>query len=560
MSTVKRKRAIIWLLGLFISGIVVVVPPVYFYISYSYIAGNLASEAEINAYIISQSISRNPEMWEFEHVRIEEYLSRRPMGGDSETRRVFNIKNDIIAQSVNELARPILTKSSVLRDSGVEVGRIEISRSLRHLMEQTGLAALVITLLGLSMYLILRALLLHSLNRAQNLVEQNEARYRAVVEDLPMLLCRFLSDGTVSFVNKAYCRYFGKTIEEVLGHSFQLPALKEEQRFVPSQLGFLTTDNPTETYELRVIAGNGETRWQRWIVRAIFQEGRQVEFQSIGEDITERKQAEEERLQEEQRLRQAQKVESLGRMAGAIAHHFNNMLGAVMGNLELALCEVPQWSELEENITEALKASRRAAEISRFMLAYLGQTTGKKEAIDLTEAVRDTYTLLNTSLPKNVKLKTDFQPQRPIIRADGVQMKQVFTNLLLNAIEAIGKEEGSITLATRVMEAKEIREARLFPLDWEPKSESYACLSVSDTGCGLDAVNQEKIFDPFFSTKFTGRGLGLSVALGLVRTHEGAISIESKPGQGTTFKVFLPLLTQQELCSHENEAPCLWSH
>ncbi|MBF0530254.1 MAG: PAS domain S-box protein, partial [Deltaproteobacteria bacterium] len=254
---------------------------------------------------VSQNISFNPELWEFEHSRIEEYLSRRPISGEAETGRIFNLKNDIIVRSGNELAPPIITKSSVLRDSGVEVGRIEISRSLRPLMEQTGLIAGGIALLVLSVYLLLRALLFRTLNRARNLVEQKEAHYRAVVEDIPMMLCRFFSDGRLSFANNAYCRYFDKTTEEVLGDSFKLPVLEEDRRFDPSRLSFLTSDNPTETYEFRVIAGNGETRWQRWIIHAIFQEGRQVEFQSISEDITERKQAEEERERVVRELRSA---------------------------------------------------------------------------------------------------------------------------------------------------------------------------------------------------------------------------------------------------------------
>ena len=220
MKTVNRMRALIWLLGFFFVSVVVVVPPGYFYVSYTYMAGNLASEAEINGYIISQNISRNPEMWEFEHVRIEEYLSRRPSGGESETRRVFNKKNDVIAKSVSPLAPPIMTRTSPLKDSGVVVGRIDISRSLRPLLEETVVVALVVYLSGLGLYLVLRSLLVHHLQRAQNLVEENKALYRAVVEDIPMLLCRFLPDGRVSFVNSAYCRYFGRTTARNPGKRF----------------------------------------------------------------------------------------------------------------------------------------------------------------------------------------------------------------------------------------------------------------------------------------------------------------------------------------------------
>ena len=292
MKTIKRSRAITWLLGMFISGLVVVVPPGYFYITYSYTAGNLASEAEINARIISQIISLHPELWEFERSRIEEYLSHRPTDGIAETRRVFNSKGELIAESINELKPPIVTESSVLMDSGVAAGRIEISRSLRPLMEQTGLVGLFVALSGLGAYAILRALMLHTLDRAQNMVKRNEARYSAVVEDIPMMLCRFLFDGTLSFVNNAYCRFLGKSSDELLGHPFEVPVLEEGQRVTPTELRALTADNPTVNYELRVHEENGEARWQRWIIRAIFQQGRQIEFQAIGEDISQRKQVE----------------------------------------------------------------------------------------------------------------------------------------------------------------------------------------------------------------------------------------------------------------------------
>jgi PAS domain S-box-containing protein len=258
-------------------------------------------------------------------------------------------------------------------------------------------------------------------------------------------------------------------------------------------------------------------------------------------DITERKRAEAEKIQMEQRLQKLEKAESLGRMAGSIAHHFNNKLAAVMGNLELALDDLPQGSDARASIVESMKASRQAAEVSQLMLAYLGQTTGRKEPVDLLKTIRETLPVLDTSTSQHVHLKTDFPPQRPIILGNNVHVKQMITNLVSNAAEAIDQNEGDITVTIQVMATAEIRGLRFFPLDWEPKAEQYVCLSVSDTGCGMDVATQEKVFDPFFSTKFTGRGLGMSVLLGLVRTHDGAITVMSSPGRGAMFRVFFPL-------------------
>ncbi len=210
------------------------------------------------------------------------------------------------------------------------------------------------------------------------------------------------------------------------------------------------------------------------------------------------KQAEEERMQFEHRLQQAQKAESLSRMAGAIAHNFNNMLGAAIGNLEIALDEVSQGSELQTCISEAMKASHRAAEISRFMLTYLGQTTGKAEPVDPAEASREACALLAGSIPPNVHLKAELPSLGPPIKADGAHLTQILTSLIANAVEAIGEGEGEISLAVHAVPGIDVRESRFFPLGWKPKAKAYACFSVVATGCGMDSSTLDRIFDPFF--------------------------------------------------------------
>lgn len=242
----------------------------------------------------------------------------------------------------------------------------------------------------------------------------------------------------------------------------------------------------------------------------------------------------------------AQKAESLARMAGAIAHNFNNKLMAVLGNLELALGFLPQESNPRTKVLKAVQASHEAAEISRLMLACIGQMAGKKESVYLAETISKTLPLLTTPLPPNVHLKTEILAPGPIILADPVHIKQILTNLVLNALEAIGDQEGDISVAICEMSSPLVGESRVFPPEWESKAEGYACLSVSDTGCGLDTEMLENIFDPFFSTKFIGRGLGLSVVLGLVRVYEGAIAVKSQVGRGTTFDVLFPVIGNRQ--------------
>ncbi len=313
----------------------------------------------------------------------------------------------------------------------------------------------------------------------------------------------------------------------------------------------MTTSGSPETAEMEVEALGGI-----YLVTCtpLFDpNGRLQKVIHIATDVTERKRAEEERLKVERRLQQAEKAESLGRMAGAIAHHFNNLLGAVIGNLEMALLDLPPLSSTRDTLGEALKASRRAAEVSDLMLAYLGQTLSQRGPVDPIKVWRETLPLLNASLPKEVRLKTEFPVPEIIILADALQLRQVLSNLVVNAGEAIGDRAGEITVAVSVMPATEIRSPRFFPVNWEPKEEAYVCLSVSDEGGGMDPAILEKIFDPFFTTKLTGRGLGLAVVLGLVGAQEGALAVENEPGRGSTFRVFLPLPDQALLPARKEE-------
>lgn len=262
----------------------------------------------------------------------------------------------------------------------------------------------------------------------------------------------------------------------------------------------------------------------------------------IARDITERRQAQADKENLEAQNRQLQKAESLGRMAAAIAHHFNNQLSAVIGNLDLALTAVSRGENPRETISAAIRASNRAAQMSKQMLTYLGQSFDTKEPLDLSDACRQSLPLLQAMMSENVILKTDLASSGPVIMANINQMQQVMTNLITNAWEAIGGSPGAIFLNIKTVPAVNIPSTHRFPLDWQPRDPAYACLDVTDTGCGIEETDIEKIFDPFFSSKFTGRGMGLAVVLGIVRAHGGAITVESTPGKGSSFRVFLPVV------------------
>ncbi|MFN2358765.1 MAG: response regulator [Desulfotignum sp.] len=241
------------------------------------------------------------------------------------------------------------------------------------------------------------------------------------------------------------------------------------------------------------------------------------------------------------KLQRAQKAESLGRMAGAIAHHFNNQLSVVIGNLEMALEDCPGNAVYRENLLEAMRASHRSAEISGLMLTYLGQGGGKPREMDLSRICLENMSLLRTTVPRGIVLETDFMSVGSTVLVDDTQMQMVLVHLITNAAEAIGDNKGRIRLTTKNLCLSDMPRLVTAPVDWKPAAGLYACLEVSDTGCGIAGKDMDNLFDPFFTTKFTGRGLGLPVILGLVKSWDGAVCVESKKGHGSCFRVFLPV-------------------
>jgi len=274
---------------------------------------------------------------------------------------------------------------------------------------------------------------------------------------------------------------------------------------------------------------------------------------SIIHDITNRKRAEAQKAELEAQNRQLQKAESLGCMAGAIAHHFNNQLQVVMGNLEMAMMDdLPRGSQ---TLTEALKAARKAAEVSSLMLTYLGQTPGKHEPLDLSDVSRLGLSMLRTVIPNKVIVVSELPSPGPTIRANANQMNQVLSNLFTNALESICDDSGTLRLAIKTVTPADIPALHRFPIDWQPRSVPHACMEVTDTGCGIADQDIDKIFDPFFTSKFTGRGLGLPVVMGIIGAHGGGITVESKPGRGSVFRAFLPMSTEEILLSPEKTVP-----
>ncbi len=261
--------------------------------------------------------------------------------------------------------------------------------------------------------------------------------------------------------------------------------------------------------------------------------------QELQQEIDARHAEETQRRNLEKKLQQAQKLESLGVLAGGIAHDFNNLLMGVLGNAEMALLDLAPESPALPCITDIQTSALRLAELTKQMLAYSGRGKFVVEHINISKMVEEITHLLEVSIPKKVVIKYDLAQDLPAIEADASQVRQVIMNLLTNAAEACQDRSGIVTLHTGFVHADEKYISENYLLDQLPEG-YYVYLEVSDTGCGMDEQAQEKIFDPFFSTKFTGRGLGLAAVLGIVRGHGGAIKVYSEPKRGSSFKVLLP--------------------
>lgn len=286
-------------------------------------------------------------------------------------------------------------------------------------------------------------------------------------------------------------------------------------------------------FEERILRPDGEQRWLRSQGTLVLDaQGRVERLVGVCLDITELHEASE-------ALRQAQKLESLGLLAGNVAHDFNNILTAMLGSLEMARSHTPVESKARPYLAKVERSVARAADLARQMLAYSGRGRFVVRPLDLNAVAEEWTHLLSASLPKKVRLRLELSPSLPAVDGDATQIQQVIMNLVINAAEAIGEAEGAITLrtGTRELQARDLKE--LIPQGERPPG-PYVSLEVEDTGQGMAPEVLARVFDPFFTTKPSGRGLGLSAMLGILRGHGAGLKLASEPGLGTRFTLFFP--------------------
>ena len=492
-------------------------------------------------------------------------------------------------------------------------------------------------------------------HRVEGALRQNEERYRAVVEDQSELIARFRPDGTLLFVNGAYCRFFGQKLEEITGQKWQAVPVPEDLPQIEAQLRQLSPAQPVVVIENRVFSSSGEVRWMQFINRGFFDAaGQLTEMQAVGRDITARKQAEtelraseeryrslvedspdaigiyqegklafinaagaklfgatttqellgrksdqiihpedhpaaQERLRRlragetgvypaevrylrldgsavavevsaesvnlhgqpamqfiarditerkrlEARARQAQKMEAIGHLAGGMAHEFNNILAAMMLGLDLTRRE-PQTPEANDLLREIQSLADRSAKLVSHLLAFSRKSVIHRKPLDLAAVVTQQTKVLNRLLSERIRFQFALANSQTWVEADQSSVEQVLLNLCLNARDAMPEGGGlRVGLASAEVSAET---AAAHP---QVQPGKFVCLSVADTGCGMDEKTMQRLFEPFFTTKDVGQGTGLGLATvrGLVEQHHGWVEAESRVGAGSTFRVYLP--------------------
>jgi PAS domain S-box-containing protein len=367
---------------------------------------------------------------------------------------------------------------------------------------------------------------------AEEALRESEERFRQIANAAPVIVWTSDPDHGVDFRNEYAQAFTGRTLEQLIGcHWADLVHPDDLDR----QSAFLESLESRRTFQLeyRLRRADGEYRWMldkgtpRFLPNGEF-----AGYVGIVFDFTDVKRSQERALRDKN-------LENLRALSAGIAHDFNTMVGAIFGEVDLALSDMPEGSPGRENVERIDAVAKRAAEIVRLLLAYVGDRSdgNRSELVDLNAVVGEVVPYLKAPILKGAQVRTNLAPKLPSVPANMLQMRLVVLNLVMNAIEALDGDPGLVTVSTAAAQISG-RSANANQL--ELPAGSYVKLEVSDTGRGMANEVKDRIFDPFYTTKFLGRGLGLAAVHGIIRNHHGAINATSAPGDGSTFEVLLP--------------------
>lgn len=382
--------------------------------------------------------------------------------------------------------------------------------------------------------------MLEKLDRQQEELQQSEELYRTVTEFSTDVIFWRAPDKKMIFISSNCAQLTGYSEEEFLADPGLLDTLfhsEDRERWV-NHLHLMDEAGKELPLEFRIVAKTGTARWVSHICTEIHDEnGSFLGLRGNLVDISERKMAEEEKDKIELQFKQAQKMESVGRLAGGVAHDFNNMMGVILGYTELAQCRVSPDHPLYDYLAEIKKAAERSANLTRQLLAFARKQAVTPRELDLNATVAGMLTMLQRLIGEDVSLI--WRPQEDLwpVKMDPSQLDQLLANLCINARDAID-DVGTITIET----GRYVFDEAYCTNHLGFKAGEYVRLAISDNGCGMDKETLAHIFEPFFTTKGVGKGtgLGLATVYGVVKQNNGFVNVYSEPGQGTTFTIYLP--------------------
>jgi PAS domain S-box-containing protein len=393
-------------------------------------------------------------------------------------------------------------------------------------------------------------------HQAEEALRESEKRFRTLFEQSPDAIFVEDNHGRVLDANPAACRLHGVTREQLLATPVTDLVPPEDRVNFNDQFRNVV-DGTWRHFESRSYTVDKRTVPVDVHVSRITYGGAPGLLFHV-RDISERVRVEEERRALEAQAQQTQKLESLGVLAGGIAHDFNNLLMAILGNVELALRLVSSTAQERLHLYEIEKTAHRAADLCRQMLAYAGRGRFMLEQLNLNDLIVDMQQIFAVACSKKARLEYQLASEVPAIVGDATQVRQVVMNLVINAAEALGDAAGIITIRTGIHKGTvENDDIYLMPLE-AVKDTPCIVVEVSDTGCGMDDETKSKMFDPFFSTKLVGRGLGLAAVQGIMRGHRGAVTVCSEVGVGTRFRLYFPVAQQMVTPTCKTQSPSTW--
>ncbi len=508
------------------------IPLGYLIMSYERQSAVLETEAEAAASLVSKLISANPDYWRYEQPRLEGFLARRPFETHQEIWRILDSNENVLAQRSDVVAPPRVTRTYPLYEFGKVAGRIEISRSLRpYLVKTVGLGVAGLSL-GALLFFLIRVFPLQALNQALQSLQESEAKFRAIASTAADGIVVMDNLGRITYWNHAAGKMFGYTPDEAAGrelHALIAPQSYHE-KFRRGFERFRETGNGPaveSTLEFTALHKDGGSFPIEVSTSAVKLNGA---WHAVGiiRDISERKKTETE-------LMKLEKLESLGILAGGIAHDFNNLLTVVLGNIALAQFDAVGSEALCKRLSDGEKAVLRARELTQQLLTFAKGGAPVKKTVSIRDIVKEAcgFSLSGS----NVKCLLAFADGLKPADVDAGQISQVMHNLVINAVQAM-PEGGTLHVAC---ENTTVPEGTALPLAPGP----YVRISLRDEGRGIPKEILAKIFDPYFSTKPKGSGLGLATSSSIIKKHDGHIIAESVPGSGAVFHVYLPASHQE---------------